>query len=603
MLTNSPGAGSQPAGGTGSTAPGAGAVHTRVWFGDPERPLAGWLSAPADGLARAGVVLCPPMGEEGRSSHRTYRRLAETLAAHGLLALRFDYDGTGDSAGAMADPDRVAAWCDSTLAAHAYLTSLGAPEVAAVGMRLGGTIAASVATRLAEVDAAWSDLVLWDPCVSGRLFLRESEALHAFGADAEAAGESGDDGLRHTPGFQYSAETARALRGLDLTKVSPDQRLARRVLLLHRDDRPVAPGVEERLRLEGDALTQGTAHDQHLLLDRPPSDGEVPQRAVDEIVAWLEGGAPTERVPVTPAPRGPDAGVVLHAAPPQGGAPVAVHEHAVALTAAGLSGVVVEPADRLDAPDAGPRPWIVLPNVAAEHHIGPGRRWVEFARAWAAQGHRCLRIDWSGVGDSPTRPGGTDDRAVAAGWVTDIRELVAELRSDGSPVVFVALCSGALSAFEAALLDEVEAIFAVNPRLTLWDFPIEQSAAWADGAAVVPPPRLHWLRDRAPVVASGLWRIWRQVALRKAPYFVLHKILRRGTRVELLVCHDDGKHFVEVAGWWPLLWWDRRRGRLRLEKNDLYDHSLLTRRAQEEVFVRATAFLDREVGRPTTVRR
>ena len=596
MLSNHPGAGSPTARSLGPTTPDpAAAVHARVWFGDPERPLAGWVSTPADGTARAGVVLCPPMGEEGRSAHRTYRRLAEGLAAQGLLALRFDYDGTGDSAGAMADPGRVQAWCDSTLAAYAFVTSLGVPEVSAVGMRLGGTIAACVAPQLNETGATWSSLVLWDPCVSGRFFLRESEALHAFGevgGASSAASDAAADGLRHTPGFQYAAETARALRGLDITKIEPEERLARQVLLLSRDDRPVDPAVDERLGLESDTLTRSTAHDQHLLLDRAPSDGQVPQRAVDEIVAWLLETAPAEPVPTTLPSTGPDAGVVLDAVPPQGGDSRRVRERAVTLTDVGLAGVVVEPVDGA----AARRPWIVLPNVAAEHHIGPGRRWVEFARAWAAQGHRCLRIDYSGIGDSPTRPGAQEDRAVASGWIDDIRDLMGELRADGSRVVFVALCSGALTAFEAALLDEVDAIFAVNPRLTLWDFPLEQSAAWVGGAAIVPPPCLHRLREHSPITASALWRIWRQVTIRSAPYYVLSKILRRGTRVEMVLCHDDGKHFVEVAAWWPMLWWDLRRGRLRLESNDLYDHSLLTRRAQEQVFVRATAFLDREIG-------
>ncbi len=172
-----------------------------------------------------------------------------------------------------------------------------------------------------------------------------------------------------------------------------------------------------------------------------------------------------------------------------------------------------------------------------------------------------------------------------------------ELRADGSRVVFVALCSGALTAFEAALLDDVDAIFAVNPRLTLWDFPLEESAAWVGGAAFIPPSRLHRLRERSPATASALWRVRRQVTFRSAPYSVVRRILRRGTRVEMLVCHDDGKHFVEVAAWWPMLWWDRRRGRLRLEKDNRYDHSLLTRWAQEQVFLRATAFLEREVVR------
>ncbi len=340
-------------------------VHARVWFGDPARPLAGWVSAPADGLVRSGVVLCPPLGEEGRSAHRTYRRLAETLAAKGLVALRFDYDGTGDSAGAMADPGRVPAWLDSTLAAHGYLTSLGAPEVAALGMRLGGTIAACAAAKLAESGAAWSSLVLWDPCASGRFFLRESEALHAFGREDNAP----DDGLRHTPGFQYDAETARALRGLDLTRIDPDQRLAAHVRLLSRADRPVDPAIEARLGLIEGTLSRSTAHDQHLLLDRPPSNGQVPQRSIDEIVSFLLETAPTESVALALPQRHPDAGVLLDALPPQGGATVRVRERSVALTDVGLAGVVVEP-------DGGAEAAAALDRAAqrrrrAPHRAGP----------------------------------------------------------------------------------------------------------------------------------------------------------------------------------------------------------------------------------------
>ena len=57
--------------------------HTQVWFGPESRPLYGWVSRPAGGVARGGAILCPPMGEEGRAAHRTFRRLAEELAEAG----------------------------------------------------------------------------------------------------------------------------------------------------------------------------------------------------------------------------------------------------------------------------------------------------------------------------------------------------------------------------------------------------------------------------------------------------------------------------------------------------------------------------------------
>ena len=70
-----------------------------TWFGPEEGPLFGWLHWPDDGTARAGVVVCPPSGYEAVCAHRTLRVVAERLAERGFAVLRFDYDGTGDSAG------------------------------------------------------------------------------------------------------------------------------------------------------------------------------------------------------------------------------------------------------------------------------------------------------------------------------------------------------------------------------------------------------------------------------------------------------------------------------------------------------------------------
>ncbi|MCU1487507.1 MAG: hypothetical protein JWN67_4253, partial [Actinomycetia bacterium] len=105
---------------------------TPTWFGPVDRPLFGWLHAPDGGTARAGVVLCPPTGYEAVCSHRTLRVVAERLAELGIAALRFDYDGTGDSAGRHDDPGRVDAWVGSVEAATTLLRAAGAPVVAAV---------------------------------------------------------------------------------------------------------------------------------------------------------------------------------------------------------------------------------------------------------------------------------------------------------------------------------------------------------------------------------------------------------------------------------------------------------------------------------------
>lgn len=560
-----------------------GSEHTQVWFGPESRPLYGWLSRPAGGLARGGAILCPPMGEEGRAAHRTFRRLAEVLAEAGIVALRFDYDGTGDSAGLQDDADRVPGWLASIEAARQYLLDLGAPSVAAVGMRLGATLAAAQSAALEP----FSSLVLWDPCLSGRTFLREGEALYGFG---ETAATIPDDGLRHTPGFQYDAATAKAMRTVDLAKLPAGRPLADRVLLLTRVDRPVLDGITNRLEQEGSRLETGAAIGQGQLLDVPPELSVVPAEALDEVVAWLSRGvADHPAVPV----KAPDAErAVLVGSGSEGAEPV--RERITRLGPDAIVGLVDEPVDLAERSRTGPVPWVVLVNVAAEHHIGPGRRWVEWARRWAAMGYRVVRIDQSGVGDSPTRPGGQDDLAFAPEWIDDMRHVVTELAADGARVGIVGLCSGSYSAFEVAMWEHVDAVFAVNPRLTLYPA-AKGTPVHTDRrrAAMVPNKPIADLAHDHRILAGGLWRIYREFAVWHAPLLVLWRVLRRGTAVEVIACHDDAQHFTEVYALRPLFWWMRRSPRFQFSDDDVIDHSLLSRPAQLVSYDRATAFLDR----------
>ena len=84
---------------------------------------------------------------------------------------------------------------------------------AVVGLRLGATLAAAELARGGPVD----DFVLWDPCASGRAFLREQAALSAFRRDraadwgVEHVGESSgspervEEGSVEAPGAMFSA--------------------------------------------------------------------------------------------------------------------------------------------------------------------------------------------------------------------------------------------------------------------------------------------------------------------------------------------------------------------------------------------------------------
>jgi hypothetical protein len=146
--------------------------------------------------------------------------------------------------------------------------------------------------------------------------------------------------------------------------------------------------------------------------------------------------------------------------------------------------------------------------------------------------------------------------------------------------------------------EHVDAVFAINPRLTLYPA-AKGTPVYTDRrrAAMLPNRPFARLAARRRILAGGLWRIYRELAVWHAPLLVPWRVLRRGAAVEIIACPDDAQHFTEVYALRPLLWWMRRRHGFRFESRDDVDHSLLTRRAQLAGYDRATEFLDRTLSR------
>jgi dienelactone hydrolase len=574
--------------------------EVQTWFGPAERPLFGWLAVPAAGRAHLGVVLCAPMAEEARATHRTFRRLAVALADRGVLAVRFDYDGTGDSVGDLTEADRVTAWLASIRAATQLLRDCGVNRVAAVGMRLGATMAAAVGAAGVDFEA----LVLWDPCPSGASFLREGQALLAMGDYAgpsagprggqrsgQRSGQNPPAGVIDTPGFRFPAATAEQLRSLDLARLPSLAPLAKRVLVLAREDRHLPAKARQRLATEGDRLTWQVAYGQHELLGVPPEVARIPVESMSTIVAWLvESAQPAVTEPLAQLTIEARTEAVFRAVP--GG--VLLHERGARFGSIGLFGVATEPIDG----SASKRPWLVLLNVAAEQHIGPGRQWVELARIWAGLGFRCIRLDQSGVGDSPVHPGQAEDVIFANEWLSDLPEVIDELAADGSPVALIGLCSGAYSAMEAALQTRVDAICALNPRLSTHQmsrtFPRHDDRRRAARPPIVPIARL-WDRHRR--FGGGLWRIYRQLAVWHAPVAVVSAVVKAGTDIAIIANPKDALDFREVA-YWELFRSRaiRRTGRYLIHVAPEVDHSLLTWAGQQYVAHFITAYLATRYG-------
>jgi alpha-beta hydrolase superfamily lysophospholipase len=415
---------------------------TPLWFGPDERPLFGWLHLPDDGRARAAVVLCPPLGIEAICSYFSYRTLAEELAKRGIAAFRFDYDGTGDSAGSQEDTDRVAAWQDSVRRAVDLVSGLALGPIALLGMRMGALMAAAEAERRGGVDA----LVLWDPCLSGSSFLREQRAFLKL----SLGGAEPPDGSVEAPGMAFDRATVDKLSGLDLLKTNG--RLAARCLVLEHPDRPRSRRLVARLADTDAEFAEAVG--QEALLDPPRQ--ETPHATLDMIATWLSDALPASEPVAIIAPGH------RHAVIGTGERGEDLVERPIELGPQRLFGIITEPKG------ARRGPTIVFVNEGSTPHIGQSRMWVELARRWARAGLRVARWDLSGNGDSPARAGRQSHMMGAPEHFDDVVDVMRALSpGDPSNVVLVGLCAGAYQSLDVAMALPPRGLCLVNPGLSL----------------------------------------------------------------------------------------------------------------------------------------
>lgn len=135
------------------------------FMGTAQRRLFG-IHEPAaahEGKARA-AVLCQPWGDEYIYAHRSMRQLAVRLSLAGFHSLRFDYFGTGDSAGDECDTDPAGLRADVGAAIETLKEIAATPKVTLIGLRAGANVAAHAA---ASSPGAIESLILWDPIIEG----------------------------------------------------------------------------------------------------------------------------------------------------------------------------------------------------------------------------------------------------------------------------------------------------------------------------------------------------------------------------------------------------------------------------------------------------
>ena len=159
--------------------------ETAEQFGQGPARLHGVLHRPTDRPRSRALVMCPPFGEERKSSARVMTLAARALARQGYFVLRFDYAGTGESDGNMSQAS-VARWLDDIVDARSHLAARSdARSVGLLGIRFGATLAALVPTP----EAALPSLILWGPLMSEAACIEEArrhlEATRLVTADID----------------------------------------------------------------------------------------------------------------------------------------------------------------------------------------------------------------------------------------------------------------------------------------------------------------------------------------------------------------------------------------------------------------------------------
>jgi pimeloyl-ACP methyl ester carboxylesterase len=505
-------------------APGA-VVTQPLWIEGGSGALFAWVSRPTVPLARGGVVLVPTVGFEARCARQAMRALATHLARGGYVVLRFDYASTGDSDGTFAAAAPDPQWLADVATCVAYLRESGVGVVSAVGMRLGATIAAVAADRH---DLGLASLVLWDPCESGRGFLRELRALEALRRKEYT---DGDGGSIETAEFLFPGDMVTSLRSITLTHTDV-RAIAHRTLVITRGQRPLSPPV--RAHLELGKVDFETTDEQEGVLGVHPFFVSIPDRTITRITEWIgQSGDDDVATPVFE-----DRSTHLVVTPDHR----TVVERAVRLGERQLFAIITEP-------DARPRgPWIVMFAGVHEDHTGPARMWVELSRRWAAAGLRCVRVDVSGMGESPRPANEPPVEFFDPAWVRDALTLGPALDPhDPTNVVYLGMCSGGFLAVESALNTHARGLCVVNPTIGISFVHaitrLENSGSSRARAVARPLKRLlnthHW-------IGALLWQLTSPFLPRRWSVDVMRRIVDNGTDVYVLGSVDDLSPYPRV---------------------------------------------------------
>ena len=251
-----------------------------VVFENRGEKILGVLHYPPKARALPAVLICHGFTGTKVEGHRLFVKLAQKLADRGIVALRFDFRGSGDSEGDFSQMTLEGEIEDAKVALD-FLQSL--PEVdtgrlAILGLSMGGAVSATLAGR----DPRLSGCALWSAVAdfSRTFFSQAADEVLASGRDT----------------MEFGANVVSREFLLQCEDAKPHLELAKRklpLLIIHGAEDQTVPPSQAALYRDS-AQGAGSPVEYHLIPDadhtynNPAWERKVLELSVDWLVGQLK---------------------------------------------------------------------------------------------------------------------------------------------------------------------------------------------------------------------------------------------------------------------------------------------------------------------------
>lgn len=222
------------------------------------------LHTPPDGQAALGhVVYVHPFAEELNASRRMAALQARALAKTGFAVLQMDLMGCGDSSGHFEEATWDI-WLDDVTRARDWMGQHWPGVTWLWGLRAGCLLAAQACRR----DAGPSNLLLWQPVMSGKQHLNQFLRMQMAGDIARGEPNRGTSRLMHlleqgesveVAGYSISAALAQGMAQADLNGLPVGTQVVS-LELGNPDTGHVSPALAAQLQRWQDAGCSVVAH-------------------------------------------------------------------------------------------------------------------------------------------------------------------------------------------------------------------------------------------------------------------------------------------------------------------------------------------------------